>query len=324
MYSRITRKPWHTDPKDIGEFEDVDALLKVFPEALDTAFEPFEGIQLEDSYDCMMAIIRKLNEMDHGQFENRFHRVVQLWEALSPNPGLRPYRTKYHWLVTIYELYMEEFRRLDFDVEFYAAQTRKLLEESTILLDFKGHLPEIAIDADYLTKLRETKLSPSDKAEKIIRDIETMIRTNQNSSAVYIEFQERLDALIKMKNANTIEIEGLLKKLGELYTAVDEVLEIPKRMGFEDNGTFEIFQIIKNTIADFDENLVKEFAEEAARKIRSRIYIGWQEVAQEYNRVEGEIALLAANPAYESLNLNMEGELGKALMESILNNFSLN
>ena len=192
------------------------------------------------------------------------------------------------------------------------------------MLDFKGHLPEIAIDADYLTKLRETKLSPSDKAEKIIRDIETMIRTNQNSSAVYIEFQERLDALIKMKNANTIEIEGLLKKLGELYTAVDEVLEIPKRMGFEDNGTFEIFQIIKNTIADFDENLVKEFAEEAARKIRSRIYIGWQEVAQEYNRVEGEIALLAANPAYESLNLNMEGELGKALMESILNNFSLN
>ena len=312
------------DPEDIGEFEDVDALLKLFPEALNTAFEPFEGIKLEDSYECMMAIIRRLSEIDHGQFENRFHRVVQLWEAICPNPGLRPYRTKYHWLVTIYELYMEEFRRLDFDAEFYAAQTRKLLEESTMLLDFKGHLPEIAIDADYLTKLRETKLSPSDKAEKIIRDIETMIRTNQNSSAVYIEFQERLDALIKMKNANTIEIEGLLKKLGELYTAVDEALEIPKRMGFEDKGTFEIFQIIKNTIADFDESLAKAFAEDAAQKIRSRIYIGWQEVAQEYNRLEGEIALLAANPKYESLNLDMDGEQGKTLMESVLNNFSLN
>lgn len=199
------------DPQDIGEFEDVDSLLRDFPKVLDTAFKHFEGITLEDSYDCQIAIIRKLSEIDHGQFENEFHRVVQLWEAISPNPGLRPYRTKYQWLVTIYELYMEEFRRIDFDAEFYAAQTRKLLEESTMLLDFRGHMPEIAIDADYLTKLQETKLSPSDKAEKIIRDIETMIRTNQNSSAIYIEFQERLDALIRQKNANATEIEGILK-----------------------------------------------------------------------------------------------------------------
>jgi len=313
------------DPEDIGEFEDVDALLQTFPQVLDTAFEYFVDIKLEDSYECSIAIIRKLHEIeDISVFENRFHRVVQLWEAISPNPGLRPYRTKYQWLVTIYELYMEEFRRANFDVEFYAAQTRKLLEESTMLLDFRGHLPEIAIDADYLTKLQETKLSPSDKAEKIIRDIETMIRTNQNNSAIYIEFQERLDALIRQKNANAIEIEGLLKKLSELYTEVDEAIEIPKKMGFDNKGTFENYQNIKNQMEDFNEELVREFAEELTLKIRSKIYIGWQEVTQEYNRMEGEVALLAANPKYDSLNLDIDGELGKTLMKSILRNFSLN
>ena len=312
------------DPEDIGEFEDVDTLLQTFPQVLDTAFEYFVDIKLEDSYECSIAIIRKLHEIDDiSVFENRFHRVVQLWEAISPNPGLRPYRTKYQWLVTIYELYMEEFRRANFDVEFYAAQTRKLLEESTMLLDFRGHLPEIAIDADYLTKLQETKLSPSDKAEKIIRDIETMIRTNQNNSAIYIEFQERLDALIRQKNANAIEIEGLLKKLSELYTEVDEAIEIPKKMGFDNKGTFEIYQNIKNQMKDFNEELVREFAEELTRKIRSKIYIGWQEVTQEYNRMECEVALLAANPKYDSLNLDVDGELGKTLMKSILKNFSL-
>ncbi len=312
------------DPEDIGEFEDVDALLKEFPKVLDTAFEDFNEIKLEDSYECMMAIIRKLSEIDHGQFENRFHRVVQLWEAISPNPGLRPYRTKYQWLLTIYELYMEEFRRASFNAEFYAAQTRKLLKESTMLLDFRGHLTEIAIDADYLTKLQETKLSPSDKAEKIIRDIETMIRTNQNNSAIYIEFQERLDALIRMKNANAIEIEGLLKKLSELYTDVDEAIEIPKKMGFDNKGTFEIYQHIKNEIEDFNEELVREFAEELTQRIKSRIYIGWQET-REYNRIKTDcLELLAANPKYESLNLDVDGELGEKLMNSICNNFSLN
>ncbi|MBO4370667.1 MAG: hypothetical protein J5808_04805, partial [Paludibacteraceae bacterium] len=214
--------------------------------------------------------------------------------------------------------------RVDFDAEFYAAQTRKLLEESATLLDFRGHLPEIAIDADYLTKLQETKLSPSDKAEKIIRDIETMIRTNQNSSAIYIEFQERLDTLIQMKNAHSIEIEGLLLKLSELYTEVDEAVEIPKKMGFADKGTFEIYQIIKNELPDFDEQLVREFANEQAQQIQSRIYIGWQEVPQEYNRFKAEIELLAANPKYESLNLDFDGPLGDTLMKSILQNFSLN
>ncbi len=311
------------DPQDIGEFEDVDSLLKDFPKVLDKAFEPFEEIKLEDSYDCMMAIIRKLSETDHGQFENQFHRVVQLWEAISPNPGLRPYRTKYQWLVTIYELYMEEFRRMDFDAEFYAAQTRKLLEESTMLLDFKGHLLEITIDADYLTKLQETKLSPSDKAEKIIRDIETMIRTNQNNSAIYIEFQERLDALIRQKNANVTEIEGLLKKLGELYTEVDEALEIPKKMGFEDKGTFEIYQTMKNNLSNFDEELVKSFAKELVKNIRRRLFIGWQDTST-YNYVKGDIELMICNEDYSSLALEHVDGLLDLMMQSVVDNYSLN
>ena len=311
------------DPSDIGEFEDVDALLETFPKELDIAFEPFEDIELVDSYECEMAIIRKLSEIDHGQFENRFHRVVQLWEAISPNPGLRTFRNKYQWLVTIYELYLEEFRRMNFDAEFYAAQTRKLLEESATLLNFRGHLPEISIDSDYLTKLQETKLSPSDKAEKIIRDIETMIRMNQNNSAIYIEYQERLDALIQMKNAHTIEIQGLLEKLSELYTEVDEVMEIPMKMGFANKGTFEIYQIIKNEGANFDEQLVREFANEQTLRIQSKIYIGWQEVPQEYNRIKADMELLAANPKYEALNLDLDTPLGDAIMKSIVENFSL-
>ena len=219
---------------------------------------------------------------------------------------------------------MEEFRRVDFDAEFYAAQTRKLLEESATLLDFRGHLPEIAIDADYLTKLQETKLSPSDKAEKIIRDIETMIRTNQNNSAIYIEFQERLDALIRMKNANAIEIEGLLKKLSELYTEVDEAVEIPKKMGFDDKGTFEIYQILKNELPTFNEPLARDFAIELAAKVRSKIYIGWQEVNQEYNRFLGDVALIAANPKYVALSIDENDILQETIMDSIVRNFSLN
>ena len=120
------------------------------------------------------------------------------------------------------------------------------------------------------------------------------------------------------------EIEGLLKKLSELYTEVDEAVEIPKKMGFEDKGTFEIYQILKNELPAFDEALAREFANELSAKIQSRIYIGWQEVTQEYNRLLGEVALLAANEKYDALDVYGKDILQETIMDSIVRNFSLN
>lgn len=313
------------DPEDIGEFEDVESLVATFPKVLDEAFKPFEDIQLEDSYECAMNIVRKLTEMDHGKFENSFREVVQLWESISPHPKLREHKEQYLWLNEIYEIYLEEFKRVDFDAEIYAAKTRKLIQETARLINFKGHLPEIKIDSDYLSKLKETKLNPSDKAEKIIRDIETVIRQNEVNSAIYVEFQNRLDELIKQKQEQSLAIEEILNQLGDLYAELDEVASLPQRMGFPDKGTFEIFTLIKNASqADFNEELSRDFSLSAFDSvIKKKIYIGWQDVPREYERLQTDIELLAANPKYEELRLDEHEELLDRIMKAILRNYSL-
>lgn len=314
------------DPEDIGEFEDVESLVATFPKVLDEAFKPFKDIQLEDSYECAMNIVRKLTEMDHGKFENSFREVVQLWESISPHPKLREHKEQYLWLNEIYEIYLEEFKRVDFDAEIYAAKTRKLIQETARLINFKGHLPEIKIDSDYLSKLKETKLNPSDKAEKIIRDIETVIRQNEVNSAVYVEFQNRLDELIKQKQEQSLAIEEILNQLGDLYAELDEVASLPQRMGFPDKGTFEIFTLIKNVSqADFNEELSRDFSLSAFDSvIKKKIYIGWQDVPREYERLQTDIELLAANPKYEELRLDEHEQLMDRIMKAILVNYSLN
>ena len=177
-----------------------------------------------------MAIVRRLTEIDHGKFENNYKEVIQLWESISPNPALREHKLKYLWLNEIYEIYLEEFKRISFDADIYAVKTRKLIHESAKLINFKGHLPEIIIDSDYLNKLKDTKLDPSDKAEKIIRDIETVIRQNEVNSAIYVEFQNRLDQLIKQKQEQSLAIEEILLQLSSLYTELDDVASLPHRM----------------------------------------------------------------------------------------------
>lgn len=313
------------DPEDIGEFEDVESLALTFPKVLDKAFKPFEEIILEDTYECSMQIVRKLTEIDHGKFENDFREVIQLWEAISPNPVLREYRLKYLWLNEIYEIYLEEFKRLDFDAEIYASKTRKLIQESARLINFKGHLPEIKIDSDYLDKLKEIKLNPSDKAEKIIRDIETVIRQNEVNSAIYVEFQNRLDDLIKQKQEESLAIEEILLKLGDLYTELDDVASLPKRMGFPDKGSFEIFTLIKNVSdGSFNEGLVRDFSFEAVKRIKAKIYIGWQDVPREYERIESDIELLCVNPQFEELRIDENTELLERIMKAVFQNYRLN
>ena len=313
------------DPEDIGEFEDVDSLVEQFPKILNEAFTPFESIELNDTYECAMAIVRKLAELDQGKFEQSYREVVQLWEAIAPHPKLREQKEKYQWLNEIYEIYLEEFKRLDFDAEIYAAKTRKLIQESSKLINFKGYLPEIKIDSDYLDKLKETKLSPSDKAEKIIRDIETVIRKNEVNSPVYVEFQNRLDDLIKKKQEESKAIEGILLKLGELYTELDEVATLPQKMGFEDKGTFEIFTNIKNAQSSaFNEELTREFATEVCDSvIKKKIYIGWQDISKEVKRLRVNIEIFAASDEFQQLGIDEDEELMDNIMKSVIHNYGL-
>ena len=314
------------DPEDIGEFEDVESLVEEFPKVLDKAFKPFEDIKLEDTYECSLEIIRKLTELDQGKFEQSYREVVQLWESISPHPKLREYREKYLWLNEIYEVYLEEFKRLDFDSEVFAAKTRKLIQENTKLLNFNGHLPEIAIDSNYLDKLKETKLSPSDKAEKIIRDIETVIRRNEANSAVYVEFQNRLDDLIKRKKEKSEAIEQTLIKLGELYGEIDEITSLPQRMGFADKGSFEIFTIIKNFAkAEFNEALTRDFAQSVSNDIiKKKIYIGWQDVDNEKKRISAEIKLFSADDKYLELGIYENDDLMDSVMKSVEEHYKIN
>ncbi len=313
------------EPEDIGEFEDVESLVIQFPKVLDDAFEPFKNIMLEDTYECSMAIVRKLTELDQGKFEQFYREVLQLWESISPHPRLRDYREKYLWLNAIYEIYLEEFKRLDFEAEVYAAKTRKLIQESAQLIDFKGHLPEVKIDSNYLNELKDTKLSPTDKAEKIIRDIETVIRRNEANSAAYVEFQNRLDDLVKKKQEESDSIEQLILRLSELYSELDDIATLPQRMGFEDKGTFEIFTHIKNARKDnFHEEIAREFVKDVVDSvIRKKIYIGWQDVPNEINRLRVNIEIFAAADKYQQLSIDDDAQLMDAIMLSVVKHFGL-
>jgi type I restriction enzyme R subunit len=95
-------------------------------------------------------------------------------------------------------------------------------------------------------------------------------------------------------------------------------------MGFPDKGSFEIFTLIRNESPElFDEGLVKDFSMEAVEKIKSRIYIGWQDVPREYERIQTDIELLSVHPKFEDLNIDTYPDLIERIMKSVEKFYSL-
>jgi len=117
----------------------------------------------------------------------------------------------------------------------------------------------------------------------------------------------------------------LLLELGKLYNELDDITNLPQKMGFADKGTFEIFMQIKNARAnEYNEELVKEFAKELVQTvIIKKIYIGWQELANEVNRLRVSIEIFAAADEYHQLHIDDDLQLMDTLMQSIVKNFEV-
>ncbi len=314
------------EPGDLPEFKSTDEIAALFPGLIDTAMKPFAGIKLEDSYECSIEIVRRLQKIDQTQFEKDFREVVQNYEALSPHALLakQEVRDGYEWLLTIYRVYLAEFKRSDFDAELYAAKTRKLIRECAKLTSFLGHLPEIAIDERYLENLRFSKMSSADKAEKIIRDIETIIRREEARNPAYVDLDVRLQKLIERKNGENADIEQLLLDLEALYKDVEEIGLLPHRMGFADRGRYDLFLEIKHALGPaFDETKVRQYVEILVAGLAKVLYAGWQESRMMRNAIVTDVKTLADGDDFASLGISERSDLVETLLTRLVQHYQI-
>ncbi len=314
------------EPEDLPEFKSTDEIAALFPGLIETAMKPFDGITLEDSYECSIEIVRRLHQVDQVQFERDFRDVVQNYEALSPHAILAKaeVRDRYEWLLTIYQVYLTEFKRSDFDAELYAAKTRKLIRECAKLKSFLGHLPEIAIDERYLENLRYSKMSSGDKAEKIIRDVETIIRREEARNPAYVDLDVRLQELIERKNDANFDLEQILLDLEKLYTDVDEVGNLPHRMGFVDRGRYDLFLDIKHAVGSaFDETQARQFADVLVSGLVKALYAGWQESELRRNDIVTDIKTLGDDDDFASLGISDNVNLVETLSKRLIQHYSI-
>jgi type I restriction enzyme R subunit len=84
---------------------DWEALKATVPTEVARCMEPFKGITIADTRDCLLSALRRLRDPDMAKnFEHNFKSLERLWEAISPDPCLYNYRYEYNWLCGILPL----------------------------------------------------------------------------------------------------------------------------------------------------------------------------------------------------------------------------
>jgi type I restriction enzyme, R subunit len=168
------------------------------------------------------------------------------------------------------------------------------------------------------------RLSDADKAEKIIRDIETVIRREEARNPAYADLGERLQEIIRRKDELKEEIGQILADLFKLYGEVDEIGNLPKRMGFEDRGRYDLFLDIKHkTGTAFDETKARQFADILEAGLCKALYAGWQESELKRKETVTDIKALADGDKFASLGISDNADLVETLLKRLIQHYAI-
>lgn len=134
----------------------------------------------------------------------------------------------------------------------------------------------------------------------------------------------RLQELIKRMNDANADIEAILLELEKLYTDVDDVGNLPHRMGFADRGRYDLFLDIKHAVgADFDETKARQFADVLVGGMFKGLYAGWQESELKRNDIVIDIKSLGDDDDFASLGISDNVNLVETLLKRLIQHYSV-
>lgn len=288
---------------------DWDALRATVPDEVARCMELFDGIQIADTRECLLAALRRLRDPEAAKnFEHNFRSLERLWEAVAPDPVLYPHRHRYNWLCGIYVAHRRQQRGTKDTYGELSAKTRQLIQENTTFVDIAESLPVFKIDKDYVTKLDELP-TPADKAAAL-EAILTAELSEDDPSFIYRELGERLQRIKERKDAGDEAAARRLRDLQDIAAGLAVTKQEPERLGLIQPGAHGLFTILRAHAPRAPEAYVADCARRMVAHLRSNGLLspGWSNSIGGRMRVEQSLLAESWNPQYEQLGFDRDAE----------------
>jgi type I restriction enzyme R subunit len=239
--------------------------LAFFPK-VDRTVGGYEGLMA--AQDCLPD-----NETK-DRFAAVYSMVSRLWEALSPDPCLRPYETDYKWLTQVYESVRPPSGHGKLLWHSLGAKTIELVHENVHLETVRDDLETLVMDAEVLESLLGAK-DPEKESKEIEIKLIARLRKHKDNPK-FIALGERLE---KLKEKHEQGLLHSLDFLKELLILAKEVVEAEKQVNPVDEqakakaALTELFAEVKNGKTPMVIERIVTDIDEIVRLVR---FPGWQ------------------------------------------------
>ncbi|MFA6109982.1 MAG: hypothetical protein WDA75_14540, partial [Candidatus Latescibacterota bacterium] len=288
---------------------DWDALRATVPGEVAHCLEPFAGITITDTRECLLAALRRLRDPETAKsFELSFRSLERVWEAVAPDPCLYPHRHPYNWLCGIYIAHRRRQRGSRDTYGELSAKTQQLIQENTTFVDIAESLPVFRIDQDYVSKLDDLP-TPADKAAAL-EALLTSELAEDDPSFIYRQLGERLQRIRERKDAGDEAVARRLRELQEIAAALAAVKLEPERLNLMQPGEYGLFTVLRAHAPDAVEEYVADCARCMVAHLRMNglLAAGWSSSIGGRMRTERSLLAESWNPSYEQLGFDRDAE----------------
>ena len=199
--------------------------------------------------------------------------VSQLWEALSPDPMLAPYRDDYRWLTDVYESVRPSDITGRLVWHALGAKTIDLINEH-VQVEIPQSAETIVLDAQTIEDLMlgKRKDIPPEEIEKQI----TARIARHLSNPVFVELGKRLNALREkyadIQQSSLDFLRELLELARDTVAAEKTVNEIPR----EEQGKAALTELFEALKTDDTPIIVDNIVSRIDEVVRGVRFEGWQ------------------------------------------------
>ena len=212
---------------------------------------------------------------DKDQFGAAYRRVNRVWNALSPDACLNPYKLDYKWLSKVYDSIRPTDERGKLIWAALGPKTLELIHENVSVEDVVKDEDSLELDSEIIQKFIDGDTSQKKKTKKLEIDLRALILKHPNDPR-FIKLGERLEKLREEHEAglmNSIEfLKALLALAKEAAQMEQEV--VPEEE--QDKGKAMLTRLFERVRNDNTPVIVERIVADIDGIVRVVRFPGWQ------------------------------------------------
>ncbi len=251
--------------------EMVEACIMFFP-GVDRTRDDWEG--LVAAQDCLP------DDETKDAYGANYRAINRVWNALSPDLCLNPYKAEYKWLSKVYDSIRPTDERGRLIWSALGPKTLQLVHENISVIGVDQAEDILAMDAQIIEKFISGEALPDKKRRKVEIDLAAII-LGHHDDPKFIELGERMEKLREEHEAGLMTSIQFLKAL--LALAKDTVQIMKQTSAANDDPTIrgkaaltELFQSVKN---DNTPVIVERLVNEIDGVVKIVRFPGWQDTS---------------------------------------------